>query len=358
LTVGKGRPYAFEVVPRSVGSWEIRSVIGRGGIGIVYRAHHRKTGREAAVKLLGPAPVVDPRAARRLAREFEVLRSLDHPNVVRVYEAGVYEGYSYLAMELVEGLDLRAFLSPSVDAGVKANPPSEPSVLSLSSGSALQIGPDAIRSLAAMMEEPDTAPAEFHPPEPMPPVAGAQRPRRPPLGAEAQAAVNRPRRMERLHAALRQVLEALEYVHARGLVHRDLKPSNIMVDDNRRARIMDFGLVKHPVDLAEPLTGTGRVVGTYRYMAPEQAQGLPVDGRADLYSLGVILYELLSASPPFTAQEPAELWHEILHVEPPPLADLNPGVDPDLAAIAERCLAKLPDARFQSAREILGVLRH
>lgn len=344
------------MVPRSVGPWEILSVIGRGGIGIVYRARHRASGRAAALKLLGPAPVVDPRAARRLAREYEVLQALDHPNVVRVYEAGVYEGYSYLAMELVEGLDLRAFLSAAVDEAGPRLPCPDPSLLSLS-GAPPEVGADAIRALATMLEEPETAPAEFHPPVPAAPEGGAARVARGPLAPEVQAALNRPRRMERLACALQQVLEALAYVHGRGLVHRDLKPSNIMVDDRRVARIMDFGLVKHAEALAEPLTGTGRVVGTYRYMSPEQALGDPVDRRSDLYSLGVILYELLAAAPPFTSQDPAALWHEILHGRPTPLVEVNPGVDPGLAAIAERCLQKDPAARFASAGEVLAVLR-
>jgi serine/threonine protein kinase len=345
------------VVPRAVGPWEILSVIGRGGIGIVYRARHHRTGRLAALKLLGPAPVVEPQAARRLAREFEVLQALDHPNVVRVFEAGVFEGYSYLAMELVEGLDLRAFLSPALDGGATPAPPCvDPSALS-ASGPPPEVGADAIRALATMMDEPETAPAEFHPPVPAAPIAGAVTTARGPLSAEVQGALNLPRRLERLRCAVGQVLEALAYLHGRGLVHRDLKPSNIMVDDRRQARLMDFGLVKHADALVEPLTGTGRVVGTYRYMSPEQAQGDPVDGRADLYSLGVILYELLAAAPPFTSQDPAALWHEILHRRPTPLVEVNPGVDPDLAAIAERCLEKDPAARFAGAREVLAVLR-
>jgi serine/threonine protein kinase len=344
------------VVPRSVGPWEILSVIGRGGVGVVYRVRHRQTGQQAALKVLGPAQVVDPRAARRLAREFEVLQSLDHPNVVRVFEAGVFEGYSYLAMELVEGLDLRAFLSPALVDDDRHLPVTvDPSLFS-ATGPPPEVGADAIRALASMMDEPETAPSEFHPPVPSAAAAGRHPATPGPLSAEAQAALNRPRRLQRIGSALRQVLHALDYLHRRGLVHRDLKPSNIMVDDRRQARIMDFGLVKHAEDAVEPLTGTGRVVGTYRYMSPEQAQGHPVDGRADLYSLGVILYELLAGTPPFTAQDPAALWHAILHERPVPLAQVNPGVDPGLSAIAGRCLEKDAGARFASAREILSVL--
>ncbi len=348
------------MVPHFIGSWEIVSVIGRGGVGVVYRTVHRSTGRVAALKLLGPAPVVDPRAARRLAREFEVLQKLDHPNVVRVYEAGVHEGYSYLAMELVEGLDLRAFLSPVLDEPRAVRPPStEASLLSGSEGfgEPRELGADAIRALATMMEEPETAPEGIHPPHHEAPHHGDRPPPRPPLAPELAAALNRPRRMQRLRAALRQVLAGLDYIHHHELVHRDLKPSNIMVDDHRVARIMDFGLVK-PGDDAEPLTGAGRVVGTYRYMSPEQAQGHLVDPRSDLYSLGVILYELLSAAPPFTTSDPGALWRQILNEPPPPLASLNPGVDPTLAAVAEKCLAKAPEARFESAGEILVVLGH
>jgi serine/threonine protein kinase len=347
------------VPPRRVGPYEILSVIGRGGIGTVYRARHGESGRLAAVKVLGPAPAVEATAARRLAREYEVLRALDHPNVVRVYDAGVYEGYSFLAMELVDGLDLRAYLSPALDdAPSPATPEPVPSVSEDRGPGETQHGPEAILALAAIWDEPETDPEgwSWSPPassSDLPPPV----PRPAPLRPEAREALNRPVRVARLRAALSQVCEALDYVHGRGLVHRDLKPSNIMVDAHRVARLMDFGLVKAASDAEEAITQHGRVVGTYRYMSPEQAQGQSVDARSDLYSLGVMLYELLAGAPPFAATEPAGLWREILTARPPPVFATNPGAEATLAGLAERLIEKDPRRRPQSAREVLEVLR-
>jgi serine/threonine protein kinase len=163
--------------------------------------------------------------------------------------------------------------------------------------------------------------------------------------------LNAPARMGRLRAAIAQVCAALGYVHAHGLVHRDLKPSNIMVDDLRRVRLMDFGLVKLAGESAG-LTLHGKVVGTYRYMSPEQARGRPVDARSDLYSLGVILFELLCGRAPFLAERPHDLWHDIMEKPPPAVSSLNPGVDRPLALVAERLLQKDPAERFQRADDV------
>ena len=359
--------------PRAVGPYEVLSVIGRGGIGTVYRARHRTTGEAVAVKLLGPPPACDPMAARRLAREFEALRGLDHPNVVRVYDAGVQEGYSYLAMELVEGLDLRSYLSPALDAspynpGEAGGAPhpeldvwsDEPETESLLTP-ALDLappaqGPEAIRDFAAMMEEPETGGSrgQERGPEVSPEKVRAAEVTQ--LAPEVLDGLNGSPRRARLIDAAGQVCDGLAHVHAHGLVHRDLKPSNIMVDDARRVRLMDFGLVKLDTDTAQ-LTQHGRVVGTYRYMAPEQARGEVVVHRADLYSLGVILFELLCGRPPFLSRRPAELWSDIISRPPAAPASINPGVDPGLAHIALRLLAKDPRQRFQTAAEVGAALR-
>ncbi len=368
------------VPPRAVGPYEILSVIGRGGIGTVYRARDRRSGERVALKVLGPAPAIDATAARRLAREFEALRELDHPNIVRVYEAGVAQGYSFLAMELVEGLDLRSYLSPDLDgshtfamqelsrgaaSGVEGFDLEawalEPATDELfASTPALPPGGAAeLLAFAEFLDEPETDPGRAEPDgrdgSGAPGEAAVEEDTILRPDAELCSALNRSDRLSRLEEVLRQVCSALGYLHGRGLVHRDLKPSNIMVDDRRRARIMDFGLVK-PVEEAESLTLAGRVVGTYRYMAPEQARGLAVDPRADLYSLGVILYELLCGRPPFLARSAGAIWHDIVEHEPPALRTLNPGVSPRLAAVAERLLRKHPAERFPDAASLLAAL--
>jgi serine/threonine protein kinase len=350
-------------------------------VGTVYRARHLLDGMPAAVKLLGPAPAVDPTSARRLAREFEVLRALQHRHIVRVYDAGQAEGYSWLAMELVEGLDLRTYLAPlagspileiaSTHGAGKASEPvaglvfdmeawlrepeTHPEVEGIVQRPA-GAGVEDIRAFADLMEEPETDDGSgswkrsADPPRAVDLAAGEEPEPEPPSAALALQ-LNRPERMARLRTVLGEVLSALEFVHGRGFVHRDLKPSNIMVDDARRARVMDFGLVKQVTDVSA-ITLSNRVVGTYRYMAPEQAAGRDVDHRADLWSLGVILYELLVGRPPFPSSVPAELWREITSLEPASILDLNPGADPVLAAVSERLLRKDPSLRFQTASDL------
>ncbi|MCY1015341.1 serine/threonine-protein kinase [Pyxidicoccus sp. MSG2] len=374
--------------PKVIGPYRVLETLGSGGAGTVYRALDRRTNDEVALKLLSAGPALDARAARRLAREFDTLADLSHPNVVKVFESGVHQGWPYLAMELIEGLTLRHYLDMSgedlLSNATGVTPRSPLSVRRTAdddfgtgsdSLSESQESGEAVFGLAAFADE---APSEdlasfaggglagggmsaaydsddsmegLAPPPPAP--------RKPEVEDRVRVVrveeLNRPERMGRLKDAMLQVCEALAYIHGHGLVHRDLKPSNIMVDEDRQVRLMDFGLAKFLADDVA-ITEAGKLVGTYRYMAPEQILGEPLDGRSDLYSLGVILYELLSGRPPFDAKTPHELWRQVLETEPPPVLALNLHGDPQLARVAHRLIRKEPDDRFQTAEEVYEAL--
>lgn len=356
-----------------IGPYRVLETLGSGGSGTVYRVEDRRSGDRAALKLLTTGPALEARAARRLAREFETLAALEHPNVVRVFEAGVHEGHPYITMELIEGLTLRQYLSLSSptpppasshshslhdsdswdeDAPSSAHEPpfdlsafaeEEPSEeLGSSSG-------DALRNLADFWDHARPDPAHLHPSSP--PDLEAPRV----LSAATKLALNRPERIGRLKDAMLQLCQALGYIHARGLVHRDLKPTNVMVDEDRQVRLMDFGLAKFLAD-DQSITQGGRLVGTFRYMAPEQILGEALDARSDLYGLGVILYELLAGHAPFDAPSPYELWQKVLETDPTPIFSINEDTDAHLARIAHRLIRKEPDDRYQTAEEVYEAL--
>jgi serine/threonine protein kinase len=382
--------------------------LGRGGVGTVYRAKDRRDGRSVALKMLSIGPALEPRAARRLAMEFEALAVLSHPNVVRVLDAGVHDGYPYLAMELVDGLDLRRWLSLNGDEPLKAVPrahelPHELPLRSLaerresslpwfdqSGGGRSSFDHSAeaphwaaswqeeasfgeneadsdrglreLKELAWAADEPDTDERASADHEPHPATASAHdadtseasdTPARAPVDLKT---LNRPHRMARLRDSMVQLCDALAYIHGRGLVHRDVKPANVMVDDTQRVRLMDFGLAKFLARAEQEVTQAGRIVGTYRYVSPEILRAEPVDGRADLYSLGVTLYELCCGIPPFDADNPKDLWTLVLESDAPPLQTLNPGIDRGLALITHRLLRKNPEDRFQTAEEVAEAL--
>ncbi len=383
--------------PKLIGPYRVLETIGSGGVGTVYRAIDRRNGDAVALKLLSAGPALDPRAARRLAREFETLYDLSHPNVVKVFDTGVYQGYPYLAMELVEGLTLRHYLSLSGDAlgspmgltrairsgraaaavvgpmagsttmddsdegddsdddsaspfGVSAYAEETPS-----EEVSYRSGPESLRAFADAVDEPDTdasVSSEYQLPNNAPEPVDDPAKRQPELSLYQ---LNHHERVGRLKDSMLQLCQALVYIHGHGLVHRDLKPSNVMVDEDRIVRLMDFGLAKFLADDAA-VTADGRLVGTFRYMAPEQILGEPLDARADVYSLGVILYELLAGRPPFDAKTPYDLWQKVLETEPPALATLNPGGDAQLVRAAHRLIRKEPDDRYQTAEEVYEAL--
>jgi eukaryotic-like serine/threonine-protein kinase len=385
------------MAPQTIGPYRILETLGSGGVGTVYRSIDRRTGETAALKLLSTGPALDARAARRLAREFETLQRLSHPNVVRVYDTGTFHGYPYLAMELIEGLTLKNYLSISEhhlindegltraieqlkdrsqtsddreadeeDLNQEVNAfslsafgdevPSEEFLSDLSYENDFQTGPERIRELANQLDEPDTHSIDLKDLSDAFVIAEAapQKKLVTPSDIEIQV-LNAPERVGRLKDAVSQLCEALSYIHGYGLIHRDLKPSNVMVDEDRTVRLMDFGLAKYISDDAA-VTGDGRLVGTFRYMAPEQILGERLDTRTDLYSLGIILYELICGRPPFDARTPYELWQKVLETDASLLQSINPKADHVLSRVAMKLIRKEPDERFQTAEEVAEAL--
>ena len=262
-----------------LGDFRIEGVVGRGGMGVVYHAVQLSLGRPVALKLIAPHLADEDGFRDRFVRESRLSASIDHPHIVPVYAAGEEDGVYYIAMRLVEGVNLR--------------------------------------------------------------------------GTIAAAGQLEPHRAARL---VRQVGDALDAAHGRGLVHRDVKPANILLSQhggNEHAYLTDFGLTKREAT-ATGLTASGEWVGTLDYVAPEQLRNGEVDGRADVYSLGCVLYQCLTGEVPFPRDnELAKLWAHLS--DPPPAAsELVPAVCPALSALVGRAMAKDPDARFASAGELGG----
>jgi YVTN family beta-propeller protein len=261
----------------SVGIYEVRARIGRGGMGEVYLARDTRLGRPVALKVLPERFALDERFRERLLRESRLAASLDHPHVVPVYDAGEADGRLFIAMRYVDGVDLKALLR-------------------------------------------DAAPLA---PERVVDIAG-------------------------------QVAEALDAAHQRGLVHRDVKPSNVLLDqqgDRDHAYLADFGLTHSPAT-AGP--ADGQLMGTVDYVAPEQIRGDVVDGRADQYALGCLLFECLTGSLPF--RDRSEVAAIFAHLEEPPPAasERHDALPPTVDAVLARAMAKEPEQRFDSCRELVA----
>jgi eukaryotic-like serine/threonine-protein kinase len=320
-----------------LGPFRIERQVGRGGLGAVFRAVDGRTGVTVALKMLPPG--TDPSAARRLRREFDALRHLDHPNIVHVLDLGEADGIPWLSMEFVDGMPLREWL---VVAGRPKLLEPEPE------GDA----PEGV-DLDVLFEEPDSGAL----------LAAARGHRflvetgvEAMLTPEEQIEQNNPDRLHALCEALAQVCDGLSFIHARGLLHRDVKPGNILVWQDRRATLVDFGLAKRTTDDPE-ITDHGHVVGTYRYMSPEQARGETLDRRGDLYSLGATLYEVLAGRPAFPHRNQFELLEAIIYQEAPEIGRINPGAPAALSRLAERLLQKRPEDRPQNAAEVALLLR-
>lgn len=265
---------------KNLGRYEILSPIGKGAMGVVYRAVDPMLQRTVAVKTINLF-LDDDELAEYEARFFQEAKAagrLNHPNIVTIYDAGKEGQVAYMAMEFLEGRELKSLL-----AGRKPLPLSQ----------ALDIAA--------------------------------------------------------------QVADGLAYAHRNDVVHRDIKPANLMVLESGLVKIMDFGIAR--MRTSEVRTQTGVLLGSPPYMSPEQVLGRRADHRSDIFSLGIVLYEMLTGERPFTGSEMSAIMYHVVHLSPRAPSQLNPAVPDILNFVVAKALAKAPEARYQDTRDFANDLR-
>ena len=259
--------------------YRITSVLGRGGMSVVYAAEHLRLGRTVALKVLAQSLAHDETFRERFSRESQLAASLDHPNIIPIYDAGEAEGFFYIAMRHVEGSDLGTLIERE--------------------------GPLSLGQTLFYIE---------------------------------------------------QVASALDQAHEQGLIHRDVKPANVLIArPSDRVFLTDFGIVKQLS--TKRLTKPAFFLGTYEYSAPEQIEGKDVDRRTDLYALGCILYECLSAEPPFKGDTESSLIKAHLSDPPPRLSEKRPDVPLAVTDIIATAMAKKKEDRYATCGDFVRALR-
>jgi serine/threonine protein kinase len=268
-----------------ISHYRVTGKLGTGGMGVVYEAEDTRLARKVALKFLPEELAHDPDAVRRFQREAETIALLNHPHICTIYDIGLDNGRSFIAMECVPGVNLKTYIA---------------------------------RKTLTTAEVVDLA---------------------------------------------TQIARALGAAHARGIVHRDIKPGNVIVSDGGQVKVLDFGLARRfrtqeTGELGlEGSTIPGRPMGTANYMAPERILQLPLDPGSDLFSLGVVIYEMATGRLPFAGAAPSETVANVLEKDPAPLTTLDPTRPKSLEAIVNRLLAKRASDRFPSAAELETALQ-
>src|ERR1700737_799148 len=281
--ISGGIPSQMTTTLTKAGRYEIVGELGRGAMGVVYKAMDPVIGRTVAVKTIKLSAegtgLTRPELLARFQTEARAAGLLTHPNIVVVFAAGEEDGLYYIIMELVEG-----------------------------------------RSLQALLDDGHSFP------------------------------------LPRVLRIMEQACSALQFAHERNVVHRDIKPANLMLTGDDTVKVTDFGTAK--ILQFGTVQQTAHVMGTPSYMSPEQVKGRAVDGRSDIFSLGVMLYEMVTGEKPFPGQNITTVIYKIVNEEPVPPKQVNPSVHAGISAVVMRALAKDPDTRYQSCREMLEDLRN
>jgi serine/threonine protein kinase len=315
-----------------IGDFRIERRLGAGGMGIVYLARQLSLDRPVALKVLGSA-ISDPSAIGRFRREAQAIARLHHEGIADVYFIGQDSEVSYIAMEYIDGASLGEVVTRLASS-------------TRTDGSVDSIFRD-IRSHG--VEAPEARfdqPTATIPPQTPGDFAHASLPT-----AQATGMMTSTDYIRRCCEIVKDTAIALTHAHERGVIHRDIKPDNLILDRRGHVHVIDFGLARFFEDAT--LTSTGALVGTPMYMSPEQVTGrLQVDHRTDIYSLGLVLYELLSLRKPIVAATREGVLRQIVTKPLPPVTRLNRAVPPDLEAVVHKATTKDPDERYQGATDL------